>query len=158
MSAPTATLLSERQLASPKRPAILDAAVGEFLAKGFEGASMDRIAARAGVSKRTIYDHFSSKDGLVRAIAKERLPRPEDFADFDYDPDIPLEPQLRNRLLTVFTQSILAHSHPFERLFNLDQLATFNLDQLAVQLVLDGVGRRIQYVAGFLLVQFLQQT
>ncbi len=95
MSTQTATLLSERQLASPKRPAILDAAVGEFLANGFEGASMDRIAARAGVSKRTVYDHYSSKDGLVRAIARERLPRPEDFADFIYDPNTPLEPQLR---------------------------------------------------------------
>lgn len=94
MSPQVSTALSERQLASPKRSAILDAAIGEFLANGFDGASMDRIAARAGVSKRTIYDHFSSKDGLVRAIARERLPRPEDFAEFDYDPNTPLEPQL----------------------------------------------------------------
>ena len=47
---------------SPKRAAVIEAATEEFLSRGFSGTSMDRIAEVANVSKRTVYDHFPSKD------------------------------------------------------------------------------------------------
>ena len=77
-----------------KRAIIVESAVAEFQKCGFDGTSMDQIAARAGVSKRTVYDYFSSKDGLVRAIATELTGRPEDLADLDYDPQAALASQL----------------------------------------------------------------
>lgn len=52
-----------------KRQAVLDAALQEFKEHGFRGTSMDAIAARAGVSKRTVYNHFPSKEALFDAIA-----------------------------------------------------------------------------------------
>ena len=57
------TLLTHR-----KREAILQAAISEFRAHGFAGTSMDRVAAVAEVSKRTVYNHFPSKDELFAAI------------------------------------------------------------------------------------------
>lgn len=51
-----------------KRSQILDAAVAEFQERGFAGASMDRVACRACVSKRTVYNHFDGKEALFRAI------------------------------------------------------------------------------------------
>lgn len=51
-----------------KRDAILDAARDVFTADGYAGASVDAIAARAGVSKRTVYDHFGGKDPLFVAV------------------------------------------------------------------------------------------
>ena len=51
-----------------KHADILAAASAEFREKGFGGASMDSISARANVSKRTLYNHFSSKDTLFEAI------------------------------------------------------------------------------------------
>ena len=44
-----------------KREQIYQAAVDEFLERGFREASMDQISARAGASKRTVYKHFESK-------------------------------------------------------------------------------------------------
>lgn len=57
---------------SAKRSAILDAAQACFLEHGFSSTSMDMVAARAGVSKATIYAHFQSKDELFGAIIHRR--------------------------------------------------------------------------------------
>ncbi|MDT4891945.1 MAG: hypothetical protein QOE97_980 [Pseudonocardiales bacterium] len=46
---------------------IVAVAVDEFAARGYAGASMAAIAARAGISKPLIYQYFGSKDGLYLA-------------------------------------------------------------------------------------------
>ncbi len=57
---------------------ILEAAKQLFSDQGFNGASMDQIAAEAGVSKLTVYSHFGDKEALftaaVRAKCEELLP------------------------------------------------------------------------------------
>lgn len=53
--------------ADEKEAAIIDAARKTFLAQGFDGASMDTIALVAGVSKRTVYNRFRSKEELFAA-------------------------------------------------------------------------------------------
>ena len=47
---------------------IADAAAALFLRKGYQGTSMDDIAAEAAVSKQTVYKHFSDKDQLFAEI------------------------------------------------------------------------------------------
>ena len=51
-----------------RRKLLLAAALGEFYEKGVTAARMDDIAARAGVSKGTIYLYFPSKDDLFQAL------------------------------------------------------------------------------------------
>ena len=53
---------------SPKRAAIVTAATELFLGSGFGAVSMDRIAAQARVSKRTVYSHFENKETLFAAV------------------------------------------------------------------------------------------
>ncbi|MBC7952700.1 MAG: TetR/AcrR family transcriptional regulator [Rhodospirillaceae bacterium] len=55
-----------------KREAILDAAQACFLEHGYSSTSMDMVAAKATVSKATIYAHFQSKDELFGAIIRRR--------------------------------------------------------------------------------------
>jgi TetR/AcrR family transcriptional regulator len=52
------------------RDALLAAATDEFALKGFDGASVDTIAARAGVNKAMIYYHFKSKQRLYLEILR----------------------------------------------------------------------------------------
>ncbi|WP_147283730.1 TetR/AcrR family transcriptional regulator [Bosea caraganae] len=51
-----------------RHEAILAAAKAAFLEGGYQLASMDRIAERAQTTKRTVYDHFGSKDALFSAV------------------------------------------------------------------------------------------
>jgi TetR/AcrR family transcriptional regulator of autoinduction and epiphytic fitness len=56
------------RLTDRKRDAIVQAAIVEFRDNGFEATSVDKVAARAEVSKRTLYNHFASKEELFAAI------------------------------------------------------------------------------------------
>src|SRR3954464_12990630 len=54
-----------------KRTAIMRAATRIFIAAGYERASLDTVAAEAGVSKQTIYNHFGDKERLFVAVVDE---------------------------------------------------------------------------------------
>lgn len=82
------------RLTDRKREAILRAAVAEFREFGFAGTSMDRIAATAEVSKRTVYNHFSSKDELFAAILWQLWEASRALESAAYDPARPLREQL----------------------------------------------------------------
>ncbi|NSC19886.1 TetR/AcrR family transcriptional regulator [Streptomyces albus subsp. chlorinus] len=57
-----------REGSTRKRAAILAAARELFLADGFDRTSVDAVAARAQVSKRTVYDYFGDKQTLLKAV------------------------------------------------------------------------------------------
>ncbi len=80
-----------------KRQAILDAAKNLFVSNGYDGSSMDAIAAEAGVSKLTVYSHFTDKETLFCAAVKSKCEEqlPELF--FELAADAPIE----NVLLTI---------------------------------------------------------
>ncbi|MCX4963542.1 TetR/AcrR family transcriptional regulator [Streptomyces sp. NBC_00654] len=61
--------------AEAKRQAIVSAARTAFLREGF-GVGMDTIAAEAGVSKVTVYNHFGSKEALFTAVIAGALDEP----------------------------------------------------------------------------------
>ena len=60
----TSDVKTKKRRKSLKRAAVIEAATEEFLTYGYFGTSMDRIAEAANVSKRTVYDHFPSKEDL----------------------------------------------------------------------------------------------
>lgn len=77
-----------------KRAAILDAAKRLFPQSGFEGTSMDAIAAEAGVSKLTVYSHFTDKETLFFAAIQVRCEQQMPGTLFDVDPKAPVQRQL----------------------------------------------------------------
>lgn len=96
-------------IASPKRvydadlsmSDILRVATAEFADKGFSGARVDEIAAATRTSKRMIYYHFGSKEGLYLAVlegAYRNMREAESLLELD-----DLEPEDALRKLVAFT-------------------------------------------------------
>ena len=77
-----------------KRQAVINAALAEFKDKGFGGASMDAIAERAQVSKRTVYNHFASKELLFHEVTSSFWVRSKQAASLQFDASRPVEEQL----------------------------------------------------------------
>ena len=72
---------------------IIHSATNEFLVKGLDAASMHNIAEIAGVSKRTLYKYFPSKDELYSALIDELLDRVYENKQ-QYCQEIPIKVQL----------------------------------------------------------------
>jgi TetR/AcrR family transcriptional repressor of mexJK operon len=92
-----------------KRLAILEAAKRLFMHNGYDGSSMDAIAAEAGVSKLTVYSHFTDKETLfacaVESKCEEQLPP----LFFELGPDSSIE------------QALLAIGRGFNALINSEE-------------------------------------
>jgi AcrR family transcriptional regulator len=63
-------------LMARKRAVIVDAALKAFLEAGYAEASVNRIAAAAGVSIKTLYRHYESKDDLFSAVMQAACGKP----------------------------------------------------------------------------------
>lgn len=91
-------MTAPQRLTDRKREAIIQAAIAEFRANGFDITSMDKIAATAGVSKRTVYNHFPSKEELFAEILNQLWTRVTAEQETAYHPDLPLREQMRRML------------------------------------------------------------
>jgi TetR/AcrR family transcriptional regulator of autoinduction and epiphytic fitness len=124
-------MTAPQRLTDRKREAIIQAAIAEFRANGFEITSMDKIAATAGVSKRTVYNHFPSKEELFAEILNQLWARISAEQAVTYSRDQPLREQLRQMLqakvqlmadenfLTLARVAIAATIHSPERAQNM---------------------------------------
>src|SRR6185295_2126917 len=52
---------------------VLDAACEQYMRLGFNAVTTDDTARAAGISKKTLYQHFASKDELLRNVVRENL-------------------------------------------------------------------------------------
>jgi TetR/AcrR family transcriptional regulator of autoinduction and epiphytic fitness len=87
-------MTAPQRLTDRKRSAILAAAADQFRAHGFEASSMDKIAALAGVSKRTVYNHFPSKDELFAETLVQLFHNSAAILELPYRRDVALRTQL----------------------------------------------------------------
>ena len=80
---------------SGSRSRLLAAAAAEFAGRGFDGATVDRIAARAGVNKAMVYYHFTNKAALYRTILRDVFGAAADAAEAVRATGGPAESQMR---------------------------------------------------------------
>ena len=79
---------------SKKRNMILQGATKAFMEQGYKNVSMDLIAEYAGVSKKTIYNHFKSKENVILTIITNYLEGKYALKDISYDSSKSIEEQL----------------------------------------------------------------
>jgi AcrR family transcriptional regulator len=66
--------LPKRERRKEARPGeLLDAALDLFVEKGFSATRVDEVAARAGVSKGTLFLYFQNKEDLFKAVVRENI-------------------------------------------------------------------------------------
>src|SRR6186713_2662863 len=98
----------KRRSAAPeaRRAAILDAALEEFTARGYEGARLDDVARRAGVAKGTIYLYFSDKEALFQELVRSMLNPIVGAVEAAQLMELPF-PVLAERIVGMFVREIL---------------------------------------------------
>ncbi len=94
MSDNTVDPQKKRSVSEQKRLAILEAAKEIFVEQGFLATSMDAVAMKAGVSKRTVYNHFPSKEELFSSIILQLLSYTQEIMQQAFDPNRPVRDQL----------------------------------------------------------------
>ncbi|UYQ62570.1 TetR/AcrR family transcriptional regulator [Streptomyces peucetius] len=62
-----------RMTGAERREQLLDIGRALFAEKGFEGTSVEEIAAKAGVSKPVVYEHFGGKEGLYAVVVDREM-------------------------------------------------------------------------------------
>lgn len=82
------------KLSDQKRQHILEAAEQLFYQQGMEQTSMDQVAQLANVSKRTVYNHFETKDALFQAILDRMREQIGSTKAITFITDEDIQPQL----------------------------------------------------------------
>ena len=102
---------SVRRRRKEARPAeLLDAAFELFVERGFAATRIDDIAARAGVSKGTVYLYFPSKQAVFEALVRQAvLPNVERLIGETARPDTPVL-EVLPRLLRAIMQTVAGSS------------------------------------------------
>jgi TetR/AcrR family transcriptional repressor of mexJK operon len=143
-----------RTVSAPKHDLILDAAKRVFLRAGYS-ASMDLVAAEAGVSKQTVYNHFASKEGLFRAIvddlASELLDVLVERVSTRDDPACTLEALARRFLKLLLMPSSLA-------LHRMLVAEAPRFPDLAHEIYIGGAERAVEELATYLEAQSRRGT
>ena len=93
-----------------KQRRVLDEARGEFAERGYLGASMNRLAARLGIAKGSIFKYFGNKEGLFSRVFDGAVDHFSGFMRQARDETAgSLLPERLERLLTVGTDFVRTH-------------------------------------------------
>lgn len=66
-------MVRQRMTGRERREQLISIGRAAFAERGFDGASVEDIAARAGVSKPVVYEHFGGKEGLYAVVIDREL-------------------------------------------------------------------------------------
>ncbi|WP_338363490.1 TetR/AcrR family transcriptional regulator [uncultured Pseudoalteromonas sp.] len=134
------------KLSEKKRINILQAAEQLFFEKGVEHTSMDQVAAKAGASKRTVYNHFATKEELFQAILAAMLAKINHGDVIHFDENQPIDLQL----MTIAEQEVAMLTSPdFLRLAKIAFMQMLQEPQLAKSLSNNTMGC-MTYLESFL--------
>ena len=95
---------------------LLQVATDIFIRQGYNATTLDRIAAEAGVAKRTIYARYPDKQALFFTVL-QRLSQRNFFEDLGRDDDFPLRDGLKLRARIMMDRALTEYDLAVARLF-----------------------------------------
>jgi AcrR family transcriptional regulator len=87
-------MTDRRMTASQRRSQLVDVAKEVFAEHGYDGTSVEEIAARASVSKPVVYEHFGGKEGIYAVIVDRESARLLEMITSRLGPDIGAREQI----------------------------------------------------------------
>ena len=123
---------------------ILDAATALFLSRGFGATSIEAIAARARISKRTLYHRFDDKPELFRAVIHRMMQRWLPPFESSFDAPAPVEAVLLRSAEHMLSVALLPDALALRRLLLAEAERFPELVQIVVQ---QGAARGIDRIA-----------
>jgi AcrR family transcriptional regulator len=109
-------MMARKRLTREERREVIERAATEvFAERGFEGAGMDLIAQRSGVTVPVVYDHFASKEDLYRRLLERQR---DDLVAF-WAQRLPLPPgnDALEALLDAYYSYVEAHPFAYRMYF-----------------------------------------
>ncbi len=125
----------------------MNGAAAVFARDGYEGASMSRIAAEAGVSKGTLYNYFTSKAELFAAYMHRDCARWIALLFEELDPATPPDAALRQIGRRLFTMIL---SEPALVIYRMVVAEAEKFPELAQSFYAEGPARGVSHLARFL--------
>lgn len=141
---PKVSAAKRDQYLEDRKQQILEAAVGVFGRKGFDGANVSDIAEAAGMGKGTIYLYFQSKEEIFRAILQENSFVPE-LLDVLHDHDAPIEDVLAN-LARRYLKFMADHSAEFRLMLQVSNRLGAGPSPIYTQVVVQGIQALVNYL------------
>jgi AcrR family transcriptional regulator len=89
-------MTERRMTASERRNQLVEVAKGVFADHGYDGASIEEIASRAGVSKPIVYEHFGGKEGLYAVVVDRETARLLEMITRRLGPELGAREQVRS--------------------------------------------------------------
>lgn len=143
----SSSLRKGRPVDGAKRDAIIQAAIDAFFDSGFAGTSIEQVAANAGVSKVTVYNHFGDKRALFTAAIETVCGQIRNHFLIDED----VRGTLRSRLLMIGEAMVAFLARPemvqFERRIAAETVAE---PEIGVTFLAAGPHRMKEALAAFL--------
>ena len=108
--------MARKRLSKDERREVIERAATEVFAdRGFDGAGMDLIAQRSGVSVPVLYDHFASKDDLYRRLLERQ--RDDLVAFWAQRLPLPAGRAALEHLIDAYFQYVEAHPFAYRMYF-----------------------------------------
>jgi AcrR family transcriptional regulator len=108
--------VTRKRLSKEERREVIERAATELFAQlGYDGAGMDLIAQRSGVTVPVLYDHFASKDDLYRRLLERQR---DDLVQFWAQRlPLPAGPSALEHLIDAYYQYVEAHPFAYRMYF-----------------------------------------
>jgi AcrR family transcriptional regulator len=108
--------VARRRLTKEERREVIERAATELFAEhGYDGAGMDLIAQRSGVTVPVLYDHFASKDDLYRRLLERQ--RDDLIGFWAQRLPLPAGPRALEHLIDAYYQYVEAHPFAYRMYF-----------------------------------------